>query len=83
MQTSVTLEYEKSSLVDSSVFDQIELKLKPEIERIQEIIHQGYESDYASINALYDDQAIYAIKRIIDEKRKLKPTLFVVIGIGL
>lgn len=57
-------------------------ELIPAIEEVHAALSSGYASDYASIN-LPADRAIYdAVQKLVDEKKHLKPTALVLVGIG-
>ncbi|HEV2600938.1 MAG TPA: hypothetical protein VGT41_01440 [Candidatus Babeliales bacterium] len=57
-------------------------RLQPEIERVNQACATGYESDYASINLPADAGALRAIHEVLTAKKKLRPTLLLLIGMG-
>lgn len=57
--------------------------LKSEIMRVNQALDDhAYDSVYASLNLPFDDSSIQKIKTLVDDKKSLKPTVLVVIGIG-
>lgn len=49
---------------------------------MQKAIDQGYKTEYASLALVKDVHLLKSIKQLIAEKKKLNPTVIVVIGIG-
>ncbi len=74
--------YADSSNVSQKELEHLGKKLKPEIKRVAHALATGYESAYASINLLTDQHLLDHIKNIVQEKKALKPTMMIVIGIG-
>ncbi|MGE0009304.1 MAG: hypothetical protein AB7F19_02070 [Candidatus Babeliales bacterium] len=72
----------KGSRVKETDIERIARKLHPEIKRIQAARTTQYTTDYSSINLPSDQERYDAIHRVINEKKALKPTILVVIGIG-
>jgi len=56
--------------------------LPAEISRIRDAQKDSYATRYASINVLYDTHLIDTVEAVVAEKRKLNPTLIILIGIG-
>lgn len=78
----LTFSYAQSSLVSHDELQQAGEKLRPEIEQIKAATVQGYETDYASVNLPSDEQLRKTVLAVVEEKKALKPTTLVVIGIG-
>ncbi len=79
---TIKFQYEQTSLISDHELTEIGATLRPEIERLQEARTQGYATDYASINVV-DDAAMHKqIKKAVQEKLALQPTVLVVVGIG-
>ncbi|MCL5875914.1 MAG: hypothetical protein M1114_05575 [Candidatus Dependentiae bacterium] len=57
-------------------------QLLPEIMRISQAQNSGYDTDYAFINVINDSALINEVKDLVDAKKKLRPTILLVIGIG-
>jgi glucose-6-phosphate isomerase len=80
---SMSFSYKKTSLVSSDDLVRASQNLKPEIERIKEAIAGGgYHTPYASVNLLADEQLMQSVLALAQEKKALRPTALVVIGIG-
>jgi len=82
-QIPIQFEYENSCLINTETLLETGKKLIPEIERVKHAwTTQGYESVYAALNLVQDRQILKDIKKIAQEKKALKPTMLIVIGIG-
>jgi len=57
-------------------------KLRTEIRNISKASKSGFDTDYASINLPSDKKILEAVERAVSEKKKLKPAILVVVGIG-
>lgn len=80
---SIRCTYEKTCLIDNDRVRSSGMRLVPEIERVkQAIVQGGYESVYASVNTPSDTNAHALIKKVVQEKKALHPTVLVVVGIG-
>ena len=79
---SVSLEYKESCLLTPHELDSMLVSLKPEIERVSKAYTRSYETDYASVHLPFDEDLLKAVNATIAEKRKLQPSLLVVVGIG-
>lgn len=80
---SITFTYEKTCLIDNDIVRKLGAQLVPEIERVKQTIAQGgYESVYASVNTPTDTKTHALIKKVVEEKKALRPTVLVVVGIG-
>ncbi len=69
-----------TSGVDDADINPLIQKLKPEIQKIREA--KKYETDYAFINLATDRNNLSVVQKCIEDKKKLKPTMCIVIGIG-
>ncbi len=78
----LTFSYALSSLVINEELKVAGQKLRPEIERIKAATGQGYETDYALVNLSADEGLRKTVFTLAQEKKALKPTTLVVIGIG-
>lgn len=83
MYKTIEHTYKESCLIDEAELRAAKVRLAPEIERVKQAVARGgYASAYASAN-LPDDELLRAeCIRIAQEKRALKPTILVVVGIG-
>jgi glucose-6-phosphate isomerase len=79
---SIQFNYKESCGTTAAQLKERGQKLIPEIKKIQEALTKGYDTDYASLNLPTDIHAINHIKSIVEEKKQLKPSIMVVIGIG-
>lgn len=79
---NIELSYATSCGIDAQELKKIGDQLRPEIERMNTVQKSEYDSVYASINVVKDKKLREAVHTLAQEKRKLQPTLFVVIGIG-
>jgi len=62
--------------------EEIQSTLKHEIKKIQARLPLGYSSDYASLHVPGDRESVAVIQNLIEIKKRLEPTILVVIGIG-
>jgi glucose-6-phosphate isomerase len=74
--------FSQGSGIPQEDLDSLQPRLLEEIARMNEAAKLGYEDDHASINLLEDHDSLRKIKTLVNEKRKLKPTYLVVVGIG-
>jgi glucose-6-phosphate isomerase len=79
---SFQFKYVESCGVSNQEFEQLGKRLKPEIKRLAHALTTGYASEYASINMLTDQSMLDHVQHVVQEKKILKPTLMIVIGIG-
>ena len=78
----VSFDYKKTALVsDEQIKKELET-LTPEWENLRQAFEKQYESEYASLYCPFDQEMIATIKQLVSSKRKLNPSLLVVIGIG-
>lgn len=82
INNSILCSYKDSCLVSSAELESTSNKLQPEIRSIKAALNSGYSTDYASINLPFDYEMLQEVYALIDEKKKLNPTVLVVIGIG-
>jgi len=79
---NIQFEYDGTCLIKGSAIAAAAKGLAPEIKNLRSLLDKGYDTEYASINLPQDDALLAGINKTIKAKRKLKPTLLVVIGIG-
>ncbi|HRN78204.1 MAG TPA: hypothetical protein PLU71_03115 [Candidatus Dependentiae bacterium] len=82
MKKNILFSYEQSSLVYIEQLQQIGAQLQPEINRIVDALECAYDTPYAFINLSRDIKLRDYIHTMVAEKKKLNPTVLVVIGIG-
>ena len=77
------LDYQDTITVDITSIGTAVTRLLPEIESLA-AAHKarGYSTVYASLNAPFDKEGIAQIEAVIKQKKSLKPTMLIVIGIG-
>ncbi len=78
---SIKFQFE-DSLVSAQEMEHVGKELISEIQRIGQARSHKYDTPYASINAPFDQQNISKIQLLVQEKKALKPSLLVLIGIG-
>ena len=71
-----------SSLISSEKLAHTAEKLLEEIKCMNNVVTLQYEDDRASINLPDDKQALKKIKMLVKEKKELKPSYLIVVGIG-
>ena len=71
-----------NSLILSEKLTHTAKKLMDEIEHMNNAVALRYEDDRASINLPDDKQTIKKIKMLVEQKKKLKPSYLIVVGIG-
>jgi len=79
---AIEFSYKDSCLVPESELKKIGEQLKPAIKKIQQALMQGYDSPYASLNLSTDARMFDIVRAVIAQKKSLKPTMLIVIGIG-
>ncbi len=78
----LTIDY-SHALIATTEFEHAFATLEPAIAQINTAISKkDYASDYASLNLLNDANYQATIKKCIEEKRKLNPSMLILIGIG-
>ncbi len=70
----------QTSKVDEETIDALIQQLKPEMQNIKKV--NKYETEYGFVRCPFDDHALSTVQACIKRKKKLNPTLCVVIGIG-
>jgi len=78
----IKFNYEKTSLITKDELAAVGTMLCPEVERVTTACSHGYDTRYAFVNLLEDARMLQIVKVIAQEKRALKPSMLVVIGIG-
>ena len=78
---NLRLFYEDALITKDRILKTAE-KIRPEIEKVRNIISKGYDDDRASINLPNDDKMLNTVKNVIEEKLSLNPEYLIVIGIG-
>ncbi len=71
-----------NSLISSEELVHTAEKLLEEIKCMNNAVALQYEDDRASINLPDDKQALKKIKMLVEEKKELKPSYLIVVGIG-
>ena len=71
-----------NSLIPSEELAHTAEKLLEEIKRMNNAVALQYDDDRASINLPDDKQALKKIKMLVEQKKKLKPSYLIVVGIG-
>jgi len=79
---NIALEYSNSCCIPMQQLRTIIQTLDEEIARVTQAQSTGYSTDYASINLPYDTALLTTINNAVKEKKLLKPTYLIVIGIG-
>ncbi len=79
---NISFDYTDTSLVTGDEVRAAGQKLQNEIARLAQARNSGYETDYASINVVFDRELLSQVKQVVEEKKSLNPTTLVVIGIG-
>jgi len=77
----ITISYKDSQLNEQDLRS-ITPRLQEEIERMKAASKLQYEDERASIHAPFDSKAVNLVKQLAQEKKKLKPQTFFLIGIG-
>lgn len=73
---------ENTSLLPKKEIRELTEKLEPESARMHEALKKGYETEYASLNLPSDKKLLKKVLETAEDKKKLKPEILVVIGIG-
>jgi glucose-6-phosphate isomerase len=73
--------FENSLISIDELADTLE-KLKHENINLKNASLKGYDDDRASINLAFDKDQLNVVKKLIIEKKKLKPKYLIVVGIG-
>ncbi len=78
----IMFSYKDTCLITEKELSKTAKRLKDEIDNVQKASQQKYEDERASIHAPFDKYALEETLRIIKEKKDLKPSYLVVVGIG-
>ncbi len=79
---SLTFSYAETSLIAGEEIKRECQNLKQEIRNVRKALTGGYATAYASVNLPQDEALLAAVERAAKEKRALKPTILIVVGIG-
>jgi glucose-6-phosphate isomerase len=83
---AINFQYKETSRVAADDVAALFQKLAPELKKVhaltQNSIDAAYKTDYASLLVPADESIVDAVKKIIAEKKDLKPTMLMLIGIG-
>lgn len=79
---SIQFSYQTSCLVNQESLDELNKRLLPEIDNLQQSQTQAYDTRYAFLNVPQDKKALQCTQELINEKQKLNPQAIIVIGIG-
>jgi len=74
--------YQESSLVSKAHITAASAKVQNAIKQVKAAIGTGYDSHYASINLPADTAMHELVRALVKEKKALRPTMLVIIGIG-
>jgi len=74
--------FSQASGITREDLEKLHPNLLEEIARMNEAMKHAYEDDRASLHLLENNDSLRTIKTLVNEKRKLKPTHLVVVGIG-
>jgi len=72
----------ETACIDKNYFTKTADKLISEIKKIKDALAKGYETDFASVNLPSDKKMLDAVQSLITEKKRLNPSILVVVGIG-
>ncbi|MEX0672085.1 MAG: hypothetical protein WD068_01905 [Candidatus Babeliales bacterium] len=76
-------EYAATAHIDSSALGAAQAKLLHEIGHIKKALAQTqYETQYSSVYLAHDERMHADVQKLIAQKKKLSPTVLIVIGIG-
>ncbi len=78
----ITTKYLTDETFSTQLFIEYQKKLEPEIDRIIAAQKKEYETEYASVYAPFDEDAIAHIIDVVQEKKDLNPLMLIIIGIG-
>lgn len=79
---ALDFKYKDSCLVSSKEIQSQASKLTSEIKNIQTALSAQYNSDFASLSLITDEQMHATVQTVADEKKRLNPKMMIVIGIG-
>jgi glucose-6-phosphate isomerase len=83
---AINFQYKETSHVAANDVEALFKKLAPELEKVRDLtqtsIDAAYKTDYASLPVPADEAIIDSVKKVVTEKKDLKPTMLILIGIG-
>ncbi|MFH1787985.1 MAG: hypothetical protein ABH834_01235 [Candidatus Altiarchaeota archaeon] len=74
--------YRESCLIRDEEILREGKRLLPEIKKVKATVSSGYKTDYASVSLCSDSKILAEVEKTIKAKKKLKPHVLVVVGIG-
>ena len=74
--------YERNFKIESLRGDQMIQVLQEEIDKIRASLALRYESEYAAFSTPFDPECVTAVITMIERCKELRPTMFVLVGIG-
>lgn len=77
----IKFDYSASGISETKI-QEIARLLQPAISQIKKEREKKYTTEYGSLFLPFDTQQLDSVKKVIEEKKKLEPTVLVVIGIG-
>lgn len=78
----IEFSYRETAHISDKKIKELAKKLQPIIDEMKAARADGYDSQYASLECPYDEHQVAMIKQLVSKKRRLRPSLLVVIGIG-
>ncbi len=78
---TITSDYRHAKISEKKIAE-LGKTLVSEIERLQQAQNLQYDTDYAFINIINDAPLLDEIKQLVHEKKKLQPTVLLIVGIG-
>lgn len=80
--STINFHYKSACLVHEHELTEITHLLQPIIEKIKTKQQECYNSDYAFLHVPFDEVVYKHVRMLVEQKKILKPTVFIVIGIG-
>lgn len=74
--------YKNSSLIDQAALDMCAKPLNACAQKMQDALTKKYDTEYASLNVLDDQELFDQVQKIAQAKKSLQPAVMVLIGIG-
>jgi glucose-6-phosphate isomerase len=74
--------YTPHCLIEQKEIKQVQAALAPVAEQMRSALLQGYATDYASLSVPDDASMLATVQELIADKKRLNPTVLVIIGIG-
>lgn len=78
----MNLDYKNSAHIDDQKLKQLARDIEPAIKAITQALDKGYQTPYAFVNLPQDKNMLETVKKVVAQKKALKPHVLVVIGIG-